>query len=58
MLETELYEALKEAEKLIDVALSKFNWGASFLDAEAISILNETPIKIRHIIQKFENSKK
>lgn len=39
--------ALEQCIELFDKALPKFNWGASFLDAEAIRLLNETPGKAR-----------
>lgn len=48
----ELLDALLAAKKMIDEALPKFNWGASFLDANAITLLNETPIKINAAIAK------
>lgn len=45
--------ALKEArsvltrcKELFDKALPKFNWGASFLNATAIALLNEVPIEV------------
>lgn len=46
----ELIDALRAAAKLIDIALPKFNWGASWLDADAIRLLNEVPIKIRNVL--------
>lgn len=36
-------EALEACKRVFDVALPKFNWGASSLDAEAIELLNTTP---------------
>jgi hypothetical protein len=43
----QLIEANKLAMRIIDEALPKFNWGASALDANAISLLNEGAITIR-----------
>ncbi len=39
----ELERALQQAQRLFAEALPKFNWGASCLDANAISLLNEVP---------------
>lgn len=44
-------EGLEAAEKLIKEALPKFNWGASALDGNAISILNDTPGKIKKALE-------
>lgn len=35
--------ALQNSERLFKEALPKFNWGASFLDANAIQLLNIVP---------------
>ncbi|WP_142028335.1 hypothetical protein [Bordetella hinzii] len=35
--------AAERAKRLFDEALPKFNWGASFLDANVIQLLNEVP---------------
>ncbi len=43
---TELTSALVGAQKMIAEAHPKFNWGASFLDANAITLLNEVPLAI------------
>lgn len=40
-------EALKLALRMCDEALPKFNWGASFLDANAIQLLNTVPAAIK-----------
>ena len=50
----ELLAALKLAEKLCKEALPKFNWGASALDANAISILNNVPAAISAAIKNAE----
>jgi hypothetical protein len=42
----DVVEALHAAKRLIDEALPKFNWGASALDANAIQLLNEVPVKV------------
>lgn len=41
-----LVEALKRAQELFEKALPKFNWGSSFLNAEAITLLNDIPIEV------------
>lgn len=38
--------ALEDARRLHEQALPKFNWGASVLDAPAITLLNEVPGKV------------
>jgi len=50
----ELLAALKLAEKLCKEALPKFNWSASALDANAISLLNNVPIAISAAIKNAE----
>lgn len=42
----EAQDALQAAQRLLKEALPKFNWGASFLDADAIQLLNEVPAKV------------
>lgn len=37
------HEALRMAAQLFDEALPKFNWNASFLDHQAITLLNTVP---------------
>lgn len=48
----ELLKALEFAQRLIKEALPKFNWGASFLDANAIALLNEAPAAVNAAIAK------
>jgi hypothetical protein len=43
----QMAEALRACERLFDEALPKFNWGASALDANAITLLNVVPAKVR-----------
>lgn len=43
-------EALKLALRLCEEALPKFNWGASFLDANAIQLLNTVPAAIKEAL--------
>jgi len=43
----EVRNLLRDAMRLFDEALPKFNWGASALDANAIQILNEVPVAVR-----------
>lgn len=49
--------ALIAAKKMCDEALPKFNWGASFLDANAINLLNSTPGQISAAIAAAEAAK-
>lgn len=44
--------ALQHAKRMIDIALPKFNWGDSCLDAEAITLLNEVPIEINAALKQ------
>ena len=51
-------EALEQSEQLHTEALPKFDWGKSALDANAITLLNGTPTKVRHALaglKKQEN---
>lgn len=48
-----ILEALQATKRLINEALPKFNWGASALDANAITLLNETPDKIERALLIF-----
>ena len=50
----EMLTALRAAQKLFDEALPKFNWGASFLDANAITLLNTVPAQVRAAINNAE----
>lgn len=43
--------ALERTQKLFDEALPKFNWAASFLDANAIRLLNEVPGEVRAALE-------
>lgn len=47
----EAQDALEAAQRLFKEALPKFNWGASFLDANAIQLLNEVPAKVTAAIK-------
>ena len=51
----EMLAALKAAERLFREAHPKFNWRASFLDAQAITLLNEVPLQVRAAIERAEN---
>jgi len=44
--------ALVKARQLCELALPKFNYGASALDAQAIRLLNETPALIVRALAK------
>jgi hypothetical protein len=50
----DMLEALRSVEQMIDESFSKFNWGASFLNANAIRLLNEVPIKVAKTIARAE----
>jgi len=54
---TEAQDALHAAQRLIKEALPKFNWGASFLDANAIQLLNEVLAKVNAAIDAAEGEK-
>lgn len=51
-----LLAALQACERLFSKALPKFNWGASFLDANAIRLLNEVPAVAREAVAKATGS--
>lgn len=40
-------DVLRRCQRLFDEALPKFNYGASFLDGNAIALLNEVPAKVK-----------
>lgn len=44
--------ALCRAKLMIEIALPQFDWGKSALSAEAIKLLNETPIIINEALKK------
>jgi len=46
----ELLGALEMALRLCEEALPKFNWAASALDANAVTLLNEAPGRIRSVV--------
>lgn len=48
----EMVAALVRVERLIKEAISKFNWGASALDANAIALLNEVPKEVHTALLK------
>ena len=53
----EAQDALQAAQRLFEEALPKFNWGASFLDANAIQLLNEVPAKVNAAIKAAKAEK-
>jgi len=50
----ELLEACRAAQRLFYEALPKFNWAKSFLDANAIALLNNVPAQVNRAIAKAE----
>lgn len=52
---TTMLVALKDARRLFDEALPKFNWSASSLDANAIALLNEVPTTVAKAIKAGES---
>jgi hypothetical protein len=42
-----LVEALRQAQKLCDVALPQFNWKESALNSDALLLLNDVPSTIQ-----------
>ena len=49
-----LISALELAKAMCDKALPKFNWGASFLDGEAIHLLNIVPARIQAALKSVK----
>ncbi len=49
-----LVNASQTMQRMCKVALPKFNWGASFLDANAIKLLNEAPLLLSKALQEIE----
>lgn len=47
---------LIRCQRLFNEALPKFNWGASFLDANAINLLNEVPAEVSRFLRKENES--
>lgn len=52
-----LVEVLELSNRLMQEALPKFNWGASCLDANAITLLNEVPGAVRALLAELEERK-
>ena len=52
-----LLVALRASQKLFDLALPKFNWGASALDAGAIKLLNDVPVLVNDTITDVERGR-
>lgn len=52
----QMLDALRAAQTLFLVALPKFNWGASCLDAQAISLLNSVPGQVKQAIDEAERT--
>jgi hypothetical protein len=48
--------ALVAADQVCKRALPRFNWGASFLDATAIDLLNRVPIEIQSALYGGNNA--
>lgn len=48
-----MQDALEAAQKLFQLALPKFNWGASALDATAIQLLNEVPNRVHQVLEQY-----
>lgn len=52
----ELESVLGRVNRLIGEALPKFNWGASALGANAITLLNEVPGEVRAALASKESA--
>ena len=50
----DMYAALEAVEELFATIMPKVNWGKSFLNAEAIRRLNETPIAVRAALARAQ----
>lgn len=55
LLDDDVIETLRDCQKLFKETLPKFNWANSFLDANAIRLLNEVPIKVDKLLQDIDN---
>ncbi len=55
-LERDLLEALELTQRMIGEALPKFDWGKSFLDANALDLLNRTPIRVHNAIARAKGA--
>jgi hypothetical protein len=52
-----LVEAAQLAQRMNREALGKFNWGASFLDANAIDLLNRAPADLDAALSRIGSAK-
>lgn len=48
----------KEINEDLDYLYSKINWGASFLDSKAVTIMNELSGKIRDLEKQHEQGQR
>lgn len=51
-------DALEKAQRMNREALPKFNWAASFLNANAIQLLNETPTAVDNALDLVRSALK
>lgn len=52
----ELVAFVRLAKRLHDEALPKFDWGRSALDANAISLLNESGLQVDRLVARMNNA--
>ncbi len=55
--EPKVYDAVSIAHRLCREALPKFNWGASALDSNAITLLNRAPSVIEDALIELERAR-
>lgn len=51
------HNLLLRVKRLFDEALPKFNWGDSFLDADAIKLLNEVPQEVNRALAAVRDTR-
>lgn len=52
-----MFDALVRAQRLLNEAVPKFNYGASYLDANAIRLLNEVPGEVNAAIVAYDKER-
>jgi len=52
--DAQIQEDLDVINRLVNEAIPKFNWGASCLDADAISLLNRAPAAMARILEHYK----
>lgn len=55
--QSDMFDALVQVQRLLNEALPKFNYGASCLDANAIELLNRVPGQVHKAIEAYTKAK-